>query len=73
MTGDRDNRRRFTARQSRQKLIASGGKCERCRSELTDGFHMHHKRRHAEGGQTLLVNCEVLCPECHKEAHRGDA
>lgn len=69
MSEDRDRRRRFTPRQVRQKVIACGGKCERCGEGLEDGFHMHHKKRHCDGGQTLLVNCQALCPKCHSEVH----
>jgi len=70
---DKDSRRQFTARQARQKLIACGGKCERCGDALPDRFHMHHVRRHADGGPTLLLNAQALCPKCHKEVHSENA
>jgi 5-methylcytosine-specific restriction endonuclease McrA len=69
MADDRDHRRRFTAWQVRQKVIACGGKCEKCGGDLGDGFHMHHKKRHADGGQTILVNCQALCVACHRGVH----
>lgn len=65
----RDPRRIFTASQARQKVVACGGKCEKCGSELRDGFHMHHVTPHASGGQTVLANCLALCVACHKEMH----
>ena len=73
MSESKDQRRRFTDWQARQKLVACGGKCERCGNQLPDRFHMHHVRRHADGGPTLLINAQALCPECHKEAHSEDA
>ena len=70
---EKDSRRRFTAWQARQKLIACDGKCERCGQTLPDRFHMHHVRRHADGGPTLLINAQALCPKCHGEVHSGNA
>ena len=70
----KDTRRLFSARQARIKLEQCGGRCDLCGLRLEDGFHMHHIKRHADGGQTVLPNCMALCPKCHKEKHsRGNA
>jgi 5-methylcytosine-specific restriction endonuclease McrA len=64
-----DPRRYFTPKQSRQKVIACGGKCEQCSLSLYDGFHMHHRVPHSLGGQTILANALALCPPCHRRLH----
>lgn len=61
-----DPRRYFTPKQARQKVIACGGYCEQCGEPLENGFHMHHKLPHSQGGQTILANALALCPQCHR-------
>lgn len=74
MRDEKDKRRLFSARQARIKLEQCAGICDCCGLPLKDGFHMHHVKGHADGGQTVLTNCKALCPKCHKETHsRGNA
>lgn len=68
----KDPRRRFTKRQAELRLVVCGGKCERCGVALSDGFHMHHLVRHADGGQTTLLNGIAVCPGCHREIHNEE-
>jgi 5-methylcytosine-specific restriction endonuclease McrA len=64
----RDPRRLFTSYQSRQLVLAADYRCERCRCSLeATPFHIHHVKRHADGGRTELYNAQVLCTACHKE------
>lgn len=63
-----DPRRRFTARQARQLLIAADFKCQRCGCNLDQQpYHAHHIRPHSQGGPTELYNGAVLCAPCHRE------
>lgn len=65
----KDPRRRFTATQARNRFIACNGMCERCNQPLEESWHMHHRKPHSEGGQTIYENSMALCPQCHKEIH----
>ena len=29
----------------------------------------HHKIAYADGGETTIANCEMLCKDCHKDYH----
>jgi len=63
----RDSRRFFTKKQRRTAYLNHDGRCAKCSEYLTQGFHMHHLRRWADGGQTELDNSSPLCERCHKE------
>ena len=36
-----------------------------------EGNHGHHIMLYSEGGQASVQNMITLCPDCHKEYHRG--
>lgn len=63
----KDSRRFFTKRQRRIAYLNYEGRCANCNDYLTKGFHMHHLRRWADGGQTEQANGLPLCETCHKE------
>lgn len=62
-------------------LLRAGGYCERCRkpapfkrkSDQSPYLEVHHRVPLAVGGLDLVANSEALCPNCHREAHHGDA
>ncbi len=49
------------------------GVCENCGKKFKDykEAEYHHIELYSEGGETKIDNIMVLCPECHKEKHRG--
>lgn len=63
----KDSRRFFTKRQRRIAYLNHEGRCADCNDYLTKGFHMHHLRRWADGGQTEQANGSPLCESCHKK------
>lgn len=66
----RDPKRNFTKKQKAEKLQEEGGKCVGCESDLDiSDAKGHHRERHADGGQTIPENLDVLCPDCHKKLH----
>jgi RHS repeat-associated protein len=66
--GQRDPQRFFTDQQIQYKLMCQGGQCAHCQSPINSGIG-HHKKRHADGGRTLLRNLAVVCYVCHKWLH----
>lgn len=36
-----------------------------------EGNHGHHIMLYSEGGQASVQNMITLCPDCHREYHRG--
>lgn len=54
----------------------AGGRCEctrtgcghrgRCNSDLSRGYHAHHRHAQSAGGGDDLGNCEALCVACHR-------
>ena len=57
------------------------GVCEGCKkpapfkkkSNHQPYLEVHHKKLLAEGGLDTLANAIALCPNCHREAHYGEA
>ena len=41
-------------------------RCVRCGAE---GWHVHHRKLRAQGGDDSLPNCILLCRECHELVH----
>lgn len=62
--------RAFSDRQQKQAYENQGKKCARCHKHFPlkelDG---HHKIAFADGGETTIENCLMLCKECHKDYH----
>jgi hypothetical protein len=62
-------------------LHRANGECERCRkpapflrkSDRTPFLEVHHRQPLAQGGLDTVANAEAVCPNCHREAHYGDA
>ena len=47
-------------------------RCALCGENLTNlTFQAHHMRRWADGGDSRLDNCALLCDDCHYEAHNS--
>jgi len=68
----------FSDETKRAALARSGGRCEcvriehphfgRCSSPVTLATaEYHHASAQSVGGHDDLLNCEVLCHECHAE------
>ncbi|UZK67847.1 DEAD/DEAH box helicase family protein [Sphingomonas sp. M1-B02] len=58
-------RRRFSRRQRFALALASGGHCAGCGGPIGPAFHADHRRPHARGGQTVLLNAQPLCADCN--------
>lgn len=62
-------------------LSQANGACQRCRnsapfnrrSDGTPYLEVHHRVLLAKGGKDTVANAIALCPNCHREAHYGDA
>ena len=44
--------------------------CFFCLKQCQDN-HGHHIMLYSEGGQASVQNMITLCPECHREYHKG--
>ena len=53
----------------REMILDEGSYCVSC-GEI-NLLHIHHKRQVKDGGTHKLENLEVLCEDCHSEAHGG--
>ena len=52
----------------REEVAArSGGRCERCSSELD--VHLHHRLARSRGGQHTAENLVAACARCHCWIH----
>ena len=62
-------------------LIRANGKCEQCKkpapfkraSDGTPYLEVHHKIRLANNGDDTVKNAIAVCPNCHRQAHYGEA
>jgi 5-methylcytosine-specific restriction endonuclease McrA len=62
-------------------LLRANGFCERCRrpapfrrkSDQRPYLEVHHTLPLSAGGLDIVANAEAICPNCHREAHYGDA
>ena len=62
-------------------LVRAAGVCEHCKKpapfrRANDGspyLEVHHRIRLADGGDDTVQNAIALCPNCHREAHYGEA
>ena len=71
LSGDRTLiwKRLFSERQQRQAYKNQGGKCAgRCgRVFKFNELEAHHKVAFADGGETTIANCQMLCHDCHAD------
>lgn len=71
LSGDRTMiwHRAFHEKQQRQAFINQGKKCGgRCGREMPiDKLEAHHKIAFADGGETVIENCVMLCHDCHAD------
>lgn len=57
---------RFFKRVQRRVLaLLAAGRCQICNEPLPADFHADHRRPHALGGPTILINGQALCPSCN--------
>ena len=60
----------FSDRQQKQAYENQNKLCAHCHKHFAlkdmDG---HHKIAYADGGETTIANCEMLCKDCHKDYH----
>lgn len=72
LSGDRTLiwHRAFSERQQKQAYENQGKRCARCHKPFPlqelDG---HHKKAFADGGETTIENCLMLCKDCHIDYH----
>ena len=53
-------------------IIQQGKRCEKCGYDLVpEILEVHHQVPLSEGGADDLSNALVLCPNCHRIAHRN--
>ena len=72
LSGDRTLiwHRAFSDRQQKQAYDHQKGKCARCgRAFAVKELEGHHKKAFADGGETTIENCLMLCKNCHIDYH----
>ena len=72
LSGDRSLvwRRAFSDRQQKQAYERQKGKCARCHKPFAlKEMEGHHKKAFADGGETTIENCIMLCKDCHIDYH----
>ncbi len=72
LSGDRTLiwHRAFSDRQQKQAYDHQKGKCARCgRAFALKELEGHHKKAFADGGETIIENCLMLCKNCHIDYH----
>jgi RHS repeat-associated protein len=66
----RDPKRVATEKEKQEMLDKRGEKCEGCDNPATTKtVRAHHKKRHADGGETKDSNLVNLCDDCHSHVH----
>lgn len=72
LSGDRTLiwHRAFSERQMKQAYENQKHKCKRCGNPFAlKDLQGHHKTAFANGGETTIENCVMLCKDCHKDYH----
>lgn len=72
LSGDRSLiwHRAFSERQQKQAYENQGKKCARCHKPFSlKELEGHHKIAFADGGETTIDNCLMLCKNCHIDYH----
>jgi superfamily II DNA or RNA helicase len=57
--------RAFTSKQRHAIYLASGGKCQSCGADISQGFHADHIIPYSAGGKTDVANGQALCAACN--------
>lgn len=69
----RDSRRTFTRTQKNEIWAQQNGKCAKCKNQLDPrATEYDHKKGWADKGQTVTVNGQALCANCHKKKTHKD-
>lgn len=55
----------FSSSQRAALYLAADGKCTKCGTELTPGWHADHIHPHSKSGHTDVVNGQALCGRCN--------
>ena len=62
--------RAFSERQQKQAYERQKGKCARCgKTFALKDLEGHHRIAFADGGETTVENCLMLCKDCHTDYH----
>ena len=62
--------RAFSERQKKQVYERQNKKCDRCHKKFDiKEMEGHHKIAFDDGGETTIVNCVMLCKNCHDDYH----
>ena len=62
--------RAFSEKQQKQAYENQGKKCARCHKAFAlKELEGHHKIAFADGGETTIENCIMLCKDCHTDYH----
>lgn len=72
LSGDRTLiwHRAFSERQQKQAYERQKGKCARCgKTFALKDLEGHHRIAFADGGETTVENCLMLCKDCHTDYH----
>ncbi|MBR3676072.1 MAG: DUF262 domain-containing protein [Alphaproteobacteria bacterium] len=70
LSGDRTLiwHRLFSEKQQKQAYKNQDGKCCICHKAFAyNELEAHHKTAFADGGETTIENCQMLCHDCHAE------
>ena len=66
----RDPKRVWNSTERKAKRAAQADACPGCDKKIdASNSHGHHKKRHADGGQTVNENHIEVCHDCHKKIH----
>jgi 5-methylcytosine-specific restriction endonuclease McrA len=68
---EKDSKRSFTNLQKNSVYDAQKGLCAKCKKPVKSSIaEYHHIKFHSTGGKSKLNNCQMLCPNCHREIHK---
>lgn len=68
-----DSKRDFTNPQKHKAYDNQNGLCARCKNPVkTTIAEYHHIKFYAHGGASKSDNCQMLCPNCHREIHKEE-
>jgi len=60
--------RAFSDKQQNQVYKEQGEKCAICKNKFKkEELEAHHKLAFADGGETIVSNCQMLCKDCHTD------
>lgn len=68
-----DSKRDFTNPQKHKAYDYQNGLCAKCKNPVkTTIAEYHHIKFYADGGASKSDNCQMLCPNCHREIHKEE-